>query len=66
MTEAFTDGLATYLAVLVPVLAGIGILWKKMDKIWKSINRVDKKKVSHKTCEKRRAQCMCKPMVRKK
>lgn len=48
---------AMLLAILAPLLTGIGILWKKLDKIWQSINRMDRKKVSQKQCEKRRAQC---------
>lgn len=62
--EQFMDGLAHWLAVILPFVGGIVLLWKKLDKIKDAISRIDKKKVSHKTCGKRRAQCPCKTKER--
>ncbi len=63
--EAFADGLLRWLAMILPFIGGIAVLWKKLDKIRDCISRIDKKKVSHKTCEKRRAACPCKTTSRK-
>lgn len=55
--EMFTDGAVNYFSILGPVLTGLALLWKKLDKIWKAINEIKNKKVSHKVCRKRRARC---------
>lgn len=57
--ESFIDNLLKYFAVIGPIMLGIAFLYKKLNKVDRSIGKIDKKKVSHKVCEKRRAQCPC-------
>ena len=59
--DQFTDSLLKWLAVVGPLLAGVAILWHKIDRIWKSINKINHKKVSRRECKQLRAECPCNP-----
>ena len=47
------------LALIGAMFAGFRWIARKFDRVAEKVGKIDKKKVSHKTCEKRRAQCPC-------
>ncbi len=57
MMDLFTENLLKYLAVIAPVVGSVIWLAKKLDRLWRAINKIDKHKISYKQCEKRRAAC---------
>ena len=48
-----------FVTVLVALGSGFAYLSRKFDRIAGRIGRIDKKKVSHKTCIERRKECPC-------
>ena len=50
---------AGFAAVLVAMGSGFAWLARKFDRLSDKIGRIDKKKVSHKTCIERRKECPC-------
>ena len=50
---------AGFVAVLVAGGSGFAWLGRKFDRVAEKIGRIDKKKVSHKTCIERRRECPC-------
>ena len=51
--------IAGFAAVLVAMGSGFAWLARKFDRLTGRIGRIDKKKVSHKTCIERRRECPC-------
>lgn len=51
--------IATLVTILVSMFGGFKWLASKFDKVSEKIGKIDKKKVSHKTCAQRRAECPC-------
>ena len=51
--------IAGFAAVLVAMGSGFAWLARKFDRLSDKIGRIDKKKVSHKTCIERRKECPC-------
>jgi len=56
VTWEMVIGFATILAAI-----GSGFAWlaRKFDRLQSSVGKIDKKKVSHKTCIERRKECPC-------
>lgn len=48
-----------FVAMLAAMGAGFSWLARKFDRLTERIGKVDKKKVSHKTCIERRKECPC-------
>ena len=48
-----------FVTVLVALGSGFAWLARKFDRLGNQIGRIDKKKVSHKTCIDRRKECPC-------
>lgn len=48
-----------FVTVLVALGSGFTYLSRKFDRLTGKIGRIDKKKVSHKTCVERRKECPC-------
>ena len=52
--ETTVEAIVKLLAVIVPICGGL--LWIML----KKVNKIDKRKVSYKVCDQRRAECPCK------
>ena len=48
-----------FVSVIAALAAGFTHLARKVDRLTEKIGKVDKKKVSHKTCIERRKECPC-------
>ena len=48
-----------FITVIVALFAGFKWIAKKFDRLAERVGKLDKKKVSHKTCVARRAECPC-------
>jgi len=48
-----------FISVLAAIGSGFAWLARKFDRLSVSVGRIDKKKVSHKTCIERRKECPC-------
>ena len=48
-----------FVTVLVALGSGFAYLSRKFDRLTAQIGKIDKKKVSHKTCIERRRECPC-------
>ena len=51
--------LVGFVSVLAAIGTGFAWLARKFDRLQSSIGKIDKKKVSHKTCIERRKECPC-------
>jgi len=58
--------LAGFVSVLVATGAGFAWLARKFDRLSTHIGKIDKKKVSHKTCIERQERCPCMMEFRRK
>lgn len=54
-----TDFILFWLAIMVPLFAGICSLWSKLDKIWSVIAKIEKEYVEHNVCQSHRDRCPC-------
>lgn len=52
--------ISVVVSLLVAMFAGFKWLARKFDRVVDKIGKIDKKKVSHKVCAQRRAECPCK------
>lgn len=58
------EAIGKIIAIVGPIL--IGLLWvlkrieKGQNQMLRKINKIDKRKVSYKVCDLRRAECLCK------
>jgi len=65
--ETTIEAIVKLLAVIVPICGGLLWIIKQNRRIEKSqaamlkkVNKIDKRKVSYKVCDQRRAECPCK------
>ena len=65
--ETTVEAIVKLLAVIVPICGGLLWIIKQNRRIEKSqaamlkkVNKIDKRKVSYKVCDQRRAECPCK------
>lgn len=50
---------AGFVTVLVALGSGFAWIARKFDRLQNTVGKIDKKKVSHKTCIERRKECPC-------
>lgn len=62
MTELL-DVVGKIMAIILPIFGGLIWLQRRIERgqnrLLKKINKIDKRKVSYKVCDQRRAECSC-------